>query len=121
MNTLLLAVVGLFGGFASGLLGIGGGVLFVPIFHYMFGVSLSKAIGTSIMLIAATTIASSMMHWYNGFVDFKIFFICCAFAVAGGLLGAWSVKYISPDIVRKIFAVVLFLIAIKMFIGGRVS
>ncbi|MFH1283285.1 MAG: sulfite exporter TauE/SafE family protein [bacterium] len=119
MQIIVLVFCGLFSGFASGLLGIGGGVLLVPLFYYLLGITMYKAVGTSIALIAVTTIAGSFVHAYNHFIDYRIFLISLAFVISGSILGGFALKYVNAEIIRKIFAVILFLVSLRMFFGGR--
>lgn len=120
MHIALLIVVVFLSGFTSGLLGVGGGVILVPVFYYLCGLAMHKAIGTSIVLIAVTTMAGSAMHLRNGFVDYRTLMISSAFVIAGSIVGAYTLKFVPVDITRKVFAVLLFLISIKMFWGGRI-
>ena len=68
---LLIILGGLFAGFASGLLGIGGGVLLVPLLLYGFKLDIHQAIGTSLAIIIPTAIFGSLVHFHYGNVSFK--------------------------------------------------
>ena len=112
----ILALFGIFlSGILSGLLGVGGGLLIVPIFMLLLGKDMHTAVATSLALIVPTAIAGALFHWSVGRVDVKLFLICAGFAVAGGVLGAWLAGSVSPTFLRRIFAALLLIVAVRMF------
>lgn len=117
--SLLLALFGIFlSGVLSGLLGVGGGLLIVPIFVLILGRDMSTAVATSLAIIVPTAIAGSIMHWSAGRVDMKLFLLCVGFAVAGGIVGSWLLGSVSPALLRRLFAGLLLVVAIRMFLQG---
>jgi uncharacterized membrane protein YfcA len=82
----MFIVIGVFSGLASGLFGIGGGVLVVPALAFMAGFSQEKAVGTSLaVLLPPVGLAAVLQYWRQGDVDLK-----GALWVAAGLfVGAW--------------------------------
>jgi len=84
--TAMFIVIGVFSGLASGLFGIGGGVLVVPALAFMAGFSQEKAVGTSLaVLLPPVGLAAVLQYWRQGDVDLK-----GALWVAAGLfVGAW--------------------------------
>jgi uncharacterized membrane protein YfcA len=103
MRILLAALTGIVGGTASGLFGIGGGVIMVPAFVFFFGEDIKKAIGTSLLIIVPTAIVGASKYLIGKDVDWRIasdwrlFAVVMACAVVGGFIG--------PEIARKIYAV----------------
>ena len=116
MTFVLSAVVGFLAGIAGGLLGIGGGLIFVPFFHYVLKMNFHMAIGTSLAIIVPTALVAALRHHTGDFVDWKVVLITVGFAVVGGFLGAGLSMHIDVSLLRKIFAVFLVLVAIKMFL-----
>jgi uncharacterized protein len=79
------AVAGLVGGFVSGLLGIGGGIVVVPILTAMLGMPLKRALGTSLVIMTALVIPGTIVHTWLGHIDWAI----AAVLVIGVIPGAW--------------------------------
>ncbi len=114
--TLLLALFGIFvSGVLSGLLGVGGGLLMVPILVMILGKDMHVAVATSLAIIVPTAIAGVLVHSAAGRVDVRLFLICACFAVAGGILGSWLVGSVSAAVLRRLFAVVMLIVAVRMF------
>ena len=112
---ILAAVISLLAGILSGLLGIGGGLILVPLFHYLLKMNLHVAIGTSLAIIVPTALIGAYRHASDHFVDWRIFVFSAIFAIVGGFLGAGISMHLDVILLRKIFAVFLVLIALKMF------
>lgn len=105
-------------GLASGLLGIGGGVLKVPIMVLILGLPTKIAIGTSEFMISITSVSGSYVHFKNGVLNIYL----ASSAVLGGFIGAQigsrlSVK-IRARILRRIFGVVMIIFSILMILKG---
>ena len=116
MNILLMVFLGLAAGVFSGLFGVGGGALMVPVFFYLFKMDIQKAIGTSLFVIIFIALVGSIKHFTLGNIEFKnlIFFILAA--LVGGWLGATLTGVFPISLLKKIFAVFLLFIAVFMFI-----
>ena len=74
-----LLVTGVIAGVLSGLLGVGGGIVIVPVLYYVFSalgideaILMHLAVGTSLATIIPTTIRSMMKHAEHGAVDFQV-------------------------------------------------
>ncbi|MBI4373208.1 MAG: sulfite exporter TauE/SafE family protein [Candidatus Omnitrophica bacterium] len=115
MILILTAIISLIAGMFSALLGIGGGLILVPLFHYVLKMNLHVAIGTSLAVIVPTAFVGTFRHASGHYVDWRIFFFSVIFAMIGGLIGAGISMNLDVAVLRKIFAVFLFLVAIKMF------
>jgi uncharacterized protein len=116
---ILYIVLGLAAGIAGGFLGIGGGVVIVPVLVYIFGFSQHQAQGTTLALMTPPIgLLAALKYYQDGNVDIKIaIFVCLGFFV-GGLLGAYLVAPVSEHTLRKIFGIFLLAISLKM-ISGR--
>ncbi len=116
----LLAVGGV-GGFLSGMLGVGGGVIFVPALYFTLmtfapGAEhiMRVAVGTSLALVLATGASSAFWHHKKGSVDFSILKSWAPAAVCGVAVGTVFASTISGMLLRQIFASVMLLISIYM-------
>jgi uncharacterized membrane protein YfcA len=121
MSTLIiigLLVLGLCAGYFSGLVGIGGGIIIVPALIFIFGFSQYEAQGTTLaLLVPPIGILAAWKYFQDGYVDIKTAAIICVGFVLGGYLGSATAVNIPQDTLRKIFAVVLVALGIKMFLG----
>jgi uncharacterized protein len=96
-------------GIASGMFGIGGGVLLVPLLGLLFGFSQHRAQGTSLIaLIPPTGILALMAYAKDDFVSWKTALLLIPGVFLGGILGGKLVKWIKPMRMRQIFGGVLF-------------
>ena len=113
---ILAALISLLAGVLSGLLGIGGGLVLVPFFHYLLKMDMHVAVGTSLAVIVPTALVGTLRHASGSFVDWRIFIFSVLFSILGGLIGASISMNLDVIVLRKIFAVFLILVAIKMFV-----
>jgi uncharacterized protein len=114
-NCILYLLLGLVAGALSGLIGIGGGVIIVPVLVFLFGLSQHHAQGTTLaLLIPPIGILAAWTYYKEGFVDLRIAaFICVGFFV-GSFLGAKLATSLSNLVLERIFGIALLLIAVKM-------
>ena len=116
--TLLLRLIllGLFAGYLSGLIGIGGGIVIVPVLVMLFGFTQHQAQGTTLALLAIPVGILGVINYYQtGNVDIKTTLLICVGFVAGSYFGSKMAVQLPQDILRKVFAVIMFLVAVKMF------
>jgi uncharacterized membrane protein YfcA len=117
MNIVLYLLVGLLGGVVSGMLGIGGGIILVPALAFLFGLSQHQAQGTTLaLMVPPIGLLAAWTYYKAGFVDIKIAAFVCLGFFFGGLVGAKLVVGLSDPILRRIFGVVLLIVAIKMIL-----
>jgi len=81
-------VLGGFTGLVSGLLGVGGGIVFVPLVTTMLGMPLKRALGTSLVLIAIIAIPGTIVHALLGHIDWGIAFVLMLGVIPGARIGA---------------------------------
>ncbi len=116
---LLCAAIGLFAGTLSGLLGVGGGVILVPAFMRLLGMSIHQAIATSLCVIIATASVGSWKHYQLGHLptqSWKIIFLVSTLSVVGSYFGAALTGKLSDRGLRLIFAVFLLIVASQMIV-----
>ena len=112
---LLLVLVGLAAGVLSGMVGVGGGIIIVPALVYILGFSQHEAQGTSLGLLLLPVGIFAVLNYYKqGYIDVKVVAIMCITFVAGGWLGSKIALSLPQETVKKVFAVILILVAFKM-------
>ena len=117
LNILLGIAVGVVVGIFSGLVGVGGGVLLVPILVYAFKMTQKTAQGTSLaMLLPPTGILAFMGYYKAGQADLKLGMLIAVGVVIGGYFGGQWAQYLSSPVLRKIFALFMAALAVKMFL-----
>ena len=115
---LILIVIGLLAGILSGIVGIGGGLLMIPMMIFFLGLSQHTAQGTSLAVMLPPIGILAVMNYYKaGFVEWKFALIIAITFIIGGYFGAKFAVSVSPIVLKKIFGVVLLLAAIKMIFG----
>jgi len=112
-------VLGLGVGGASGLLGIGGGVLLIPALMLLFGFDQPRAQGTSLAVLAAPVALFAVMQYYRqGFVDVgAAMMIAMGFAV-GAFISAGYVSQIPTTLLSQLFGSVLVVLGVRMIMAG---
>lgn len=104
---LKLGVAGLMTGLLSGFFGVGGGFLLAPALIFVAGVSTDRALATSLVAIALTAVSGFIANFAAAYGS--PITLTAVFAVgswAGMIGGAWLKQYLSPLVLRRIFAVV---------------
>ena len=117
MTTLLYLITGISVGILSGLVGIGGGILIIPILVYGFRMSQHKAQGTSLGALLAPIGLLAIIEYYRaGNVDVRAAILIAVGFLAGGYFGGKWAQFISDSLLRRGFAVVLILSGIGMLV-----
>lgn len=109
-------LLGLVMGIASGLLGVGGGIVAVPALVAIFGISDLIAKGTSLLVMVPTTISGSVSNRRAGLVEVRTALIVGAFAAIASVGGAYIALALPPRAASILFAVFLVLIAVQLTI-----
>lgn len=109
--TLLLGVLGVFAGFLGGLLGVGGGVIVVPILVLVFELDTRIAVGTSLVMIIFTALSATLAYHNQKRIDWKVGITAAVATVPGAALGAYATQFFSSKSLAIIFGVTLFFIA----------
>nr|WP_310021752.1 sulfite exporter TauE/SafE family protein [Microbacterium resistens] len=112
----LLGIVGLFTGVMAGLIGVGGGVVVVPILMLAFGTSDLVAKGTSLLMMIPTAVSGTFGNIRNRNVDLLAAGIIGVAACTTTALGAWLATLIDPFVGNILFAAYLVVIGLQMAI-----
>jgi uncharacterized membrane protein YfcA len=111
----LAILVGLVVGAISGVVGIGGGILFIPALVYLFHMDQVKAQGTSLgALLAPVGILAFLEYYKNGNADLRIALLLGLGFVIGGYVGALGAQSIPDLWLRRAFALMLIAVAARM-------
>ena len=116
-RTLALAAIGTSAGLFSGLFGVGGGVVMVPLLVLWLGYGEREAAGTSLAAIVIIATVATLSHGAYGNVRLTEGLLVGVPAVGGVLAGTWLQQRIDPRSVRLLFAGLLTLSAIELVIG----
>jgi uncharacterized membrane protein YfcA len=98
-------------GVAAGMVGIGGGVLLVPLLSLLFGFSQHRAQGTSLIaLIPPTGLLAFLAYWKTGYVDLHTGALLIPGVFVGGILGGMLARKLNPRRMAEVFAGLMFLL-----------
>jgi len=100
----MIAYIGFVLGVASGLLGVGGGVLLMPVLLYGFGMSLRNAAGTGVLLLFVTVVVGTVEYTLRGRVSLHLAMAVLIGSSIGAQLGAVTTHYLPNRKLRLIFA-----------------
>jgi uncharacterized membrane protein YfcA len=119
MQTIYLILIGIAAGVLAGLFGVGGGIIIVPSLIFLLGMSQHTATGTSLVaLLLPVGILGVWNYFRSGqisFDDVKYGLIVAGGLFVGTFFGTKLSLQLSDDVLRKVFAVFLVLIALRMF------
>ncbi len=121
METIIyLVLIGLAAGFLGGMVGIGGGVIIVPALVLLLGMSQHLSQGISLTLLMFPVGILGVINYYKkGYVDFRYAGLLAVGFLLGSYLGSRFSLSLSQDVVKKIFAVVMILLALKMLFSDK--
>jgi uncharacterized membrane protein YfcA len=110
----MMLLIGLLVGVVSGVVGIGGGILFVPALVWLAGMSQHKAQGTSLgALLAPVGILAFLEYYRKGNADLRVALLLAVGFLVGSYFGAAGAQHVPDLWLRRIFALMLFAV------GGR--
>ncbi len=118
-NVLALLAIGLSAGFLAGLLGIGGGILIVPALVLLLGFDQHVAQGTSLLVIIPAALAGSLTHYRRGRLVVRDAAMVAAGGIIGAAIGSLSALSIDDQLLQRLFAVVLLVVAARMLLTKR--
>jgi uncharacterized membrane protein YfcA len=121
MKTLILSVlVGVVSGLVAALCGVGGGVIMVPFFHGLLGLSQKQAVATSLAVIIPTAIVATVKNATSSppLVAWQIVLAASAGAAITAWLASGWMQSLSNETLRRIFAVLLIVVGTKLLLSG---
>ena len=112
---IILITVGLAAGVLSGMVGVGGGIIIVPCLVFFLGFSQKAAQGNSLaLLLLPLGILGVMNYQKGGYIDYRVVLAMAAGFVLGNFYGSKWALILNDEKLKKIFAIILLLAAIKM-------
>lgn len=116
-----LLATGAIAGVLAGLLGVGGGIVIVPVLFYLFefldipsNIAMHLAVATSLATIIPTSISSSLAHNKRGGLDVELLKNWAPFIITGAALGGYVSKYIDGTQLTAIFGAIALIVALNM-------
>ncbi len=112
---IILIIIGLLAGILSGLVGVGGGILMIPLLIIFLGLTQHQAQGTALFaMLPPIGILAAINYYKEGFVKWEYAIVIAFTFVIGGYLGSKLSLSLPPQMVRSIFGVIMLLGAIKL-------
>lgn len=115
MKVIKTLLIGVGAGLASGLLGIGGAIIMVPGMVYILGLSQYMANATSLAVVIPIAVVSAAVYQSFGQLDTTLAALFAAGGMAGAYLGAALLPRVQPEHLRRIFSVLTFALAVRMW------
>ena len=115
---LILLAIGVVTGIMAGMLGIGGAIIMVPALVFIMGFSQHMAQGTSLaVMLPPIGIIAAINYWKAGQVNIKFALILAVAFIIGSYFGSKFAINLPQPVLKKIFGVLLLLVAIKMLLS----
>ena len=112
---IILIIIGLLAGILSGLVGVGGGILMIPLLIIFLGLTQHQAQGTALFaMLPPIGILAAINYYKEGFVKWEYAIVIAFTFVIGGYLGSKLSLSLPPQMVRRVFGVIMLLGAIKL-------
>ncbi len=116
-STLLSGAAGLAIGFISGLIGVGGGNIVLPILIAL-GIKPKEAIGTTAVIVIFSSVSGFISHIEVGNFNTTFIAVTVAASILGALAGSWVMtEKLKPRVIKKMLGVILIAVAVKMIIN----
>ncbi len=113
------SLIGILIGFMAGMLGLGGGVFIVPLLFFLLSIHPKTAAASTAFIVCFSSFTGFFTHAAAGGLDWKFLLLAGLFSSAGGLAGSrLMTSKMSGEAVKKLFAVILMLLGIHLFLQG---
>ena len=114
-QAITVALIGIAAGLLGGVLGLGGAIIIIPALVMLLGYSQQMAQGTTLlMMVIPVTSLAAWQYYKAGNVDVKTALILGVSFFLSGFIGAKFANQIPQEVLKKVFAVLLIMIAVKM-------
>ena len=115
-----LILIGIAAGFLGGMVGIGGGLIIVPALVLLLGITQHNAQGISLtMMLFPVGILGVINYYKRGYVDFQYSALIAVGFLAGSYIGSKFSLSLPEDTVKKIFAILMIILAVRMLLSGK--
>ncbi|MBY0490120.1 MAG: sulfite exporter TauE/SafE family protein [Gemmatimonadaceae bacterium] len=117
--TLLLLAIGLGAGILSGVFGIGGGIVIVPALIYLAKMPPQQAAGTSLgaLVLPLGAAVGAWTYHKAGHLEMKQAILIALGMAVGAYVGAYVATHVDAELMKKGFAVLMVLMAVKLWMG----
>jgi uncharacterized membrane protein YfcA len=109
-----MAIGGLIAGLFGSVLGLGGGVLIIPILTLVFGIPMKEAVGTSLICVIATSCGAASLYVKRHLADIKLGMTLELATTIGAIVGGLIAGIIKPEVLSILFSFLLFYTALSM-------
>jgi len=110
------ALIGLVSGMASGLFGVGGGIVIVPAMVMLLKVDIKTAIGTSLAVIIPTALAGTFKHHDLGHVNWWFAMALIPTAVIGAVVGSYLTQVVHGAELKRAFGAFVILVGLRLLL-----
>lgn len=116
----LLVVIGLVAGAFSGMVGLGGGIIIIPALVYLLGVDQHTAQGTSLaLMLPPIGLLAAINYYKSGAINLTYALIIATAFFIGGYFGSKVALSLPENTVRRVFAIFIIVVGIRMLFGGK--
>jgi uncharacterized membrane protein YfcA len=120
-------LIGFLGGITAGMLGLGGGIIFVPglmIIHKYYGLfsgyELQVAVYTSLISIIFAGSTSSILHYKNRLIDLGVVKKYSIYVILGSFFGIYILEHVSSELLELIYSVILIILALLLISDAKI-
>ena len=112
---IILIVIGVLAGFLSGVVGVGGGLIMIPLLIMLLGLTQQEAQGTSLaVMLPPIGILAAINYHKAGFVRWEYSMIIAITFIIGSYFGSRYAVVLKPEILKRVFGVLMLIGALKM-------
>ena len=116
---IILIIIGLLAGILSGLVGIGGGIIMIPLLIILLGLTQHQAQGTALFaMLPPIGILAAMNYFKQGYVKWEYAVVIALTFVIGGYFGSKLSLSLPPQTVRRVFGVIMLIGGIKLIFSN---
>ena len=119
LTGLIIVLFGLLIGIVSGMFGVGGGTMIVPLFNLVFGMPIVNAAATSLLCIMPTAFSGAVKHLHQKTVHLKVGVILGATGAVASVFGALISEHVPALLIVILTAIVIFFSSFRMFVEAR--
>lgn len=118
---LSLIILGIGVGLLGAILGMGGGIIMVPVLTFIFNLEIHQSIAISLVVITANSMANSSVYLKNGMANMNLGIALSVVSVIGALIGSKLVVILPANVVMIIFGVIQFIMAYLTYLKTKTS
>jgi uncharacterized membrane protein YfcA len=120
-------LIGFLGGITAGMLGLGGGIIFVPglmIIHKYYGLfsgyELQVAVYTSLISIIFAGSTSSILHYKNRLIDMSVVKKYSIYVILGSFFGIYILEHVTSELLELVYSVILIILALLLISDAKI-